>query len=318
MDQIPLIDLSKLPDDPVSMAQLDAACRQWGFFQVTGHGIDHGLLNRLQQQMRLFFALPEDCKKAVERSDTNAWGYYDRELTKTILDRKQVFDVGPAETSGPLAGASPQWPEQLPTFRPALEAYDRAATAAAQQLLSAIGVNLGLPRDHLIAEFVPHHTSFVRLNYYPIDADNGRNGGHEQPEIGELGINPHSDAGALTLLLQDQQPGLQVLRDGAWHTVPPEANALVVNIGDIVQVWSNDTYQAPLHRVLRSTDVPRYSAPFFFNPGYATNYAPLTTQVSADNPAHYRPIIWGEFRAGRAAGDYANLGEEIQISQFRI
>ena len=70
--------------------------------------------------------------------------------------------------------------------------------------------------------------------------------------------------------------------------------------------------------MLANADYERYSAPFFYNPSYQTNYAPLPGTVSEQMPARYRPINWGEFRAGRAAGDYANYGEEIQISQFRV
>ncbi len=92
----------------------------------------------------------------------------------------------------------------------------------------------------------------------------------------------------------------------------------MINIGDIVQVWSNDRYEAPLHRVLASTGTPRYSAPFFFNPTYTTDYAPLPSLCDETEQLRYKPINWGEFRAGRAAGDYADYGEEIQISQFRV
>ena len=133
---------------------------------------------------------------------------------------------------------------------------------------------------------------------------------------GHLGVNPHTDAGALTLLLQDDQPGLEVLRDGVWHVVEPRRDALVVNIGDIVQVWSNDRYTAALHRGRVSADAERFSAPFFFNPAYRTWYAPLVSTVDADHPARYRPIHWGEFRARRAAGDYADHGEYHSINQY--
>ena len=103
-----------------------------------------------------------------------------------------------------------------------------------------------------------------------------------------------------------------------WHLVEPRSDALVVNIGDMVQVWSNDRYQAALHRVTTNTDNPRYSAPYFFNPEYRANYAPIPTMVDADNPPRYREINWGEFRRLRADGDYADYGDEVQISHYRI
>jgi isopenicillin N synthase-like dioxygenase len=174
--------------------------------------------------------------------------------------------------------------------------------------LQGISQNLGMPRDYLAERFGQPHSSFLRLNYYPLCSD---------PQD-HLGISHHTDAGALTVLLTDAQPGLQFLHQGVWHTVEPVAGALTVNIGDIVQVWSNDRYAAPLHRVLASSTSRRYSAPFFYNPSYDTDYAPLDGVVSAEAPPRYRPINWGEFRAGRAAGDYADAGEEIQISHFRL
>jgi isopenicillin N synthase-like dioxygenase len=234
--------------------------------------------------MAQFFAQPQAAKLAIERTRENAWGFFDQELTKNVRDWKEIFDYGPAADSGPMAGSVPQWPEALPSFRVAVEAFYDAAESVAAALLAGISSNLGIcaaPDEH-------------------------------------LGISHHTDAGALTVLLADAEPGLQFFHAGHWHTVAPNPEALTINIGDIVQVWSNDRYLAPLHRVLANASKPRYSAPFFYNPGYAVDYAPLPGVISAASPARYRPINWGEFRAGRAAGDYANYGEEIQISQFRI
>lgn len=101
-------------------------------------------------------------------------------------------------------------------------------------------------------------------------------------------------------------------------TVEPRPDTLVINIGDIVQVRSNDKYIAPVHRVLASESKQRYSFPFFLNPTHTENYEPLNSTISAVTPVKYRAINWGEFRNRRAAGDYADLGEEVQISHYRI
>jgi isopenicillin N synthase-like dioxygenase len=82
-------------------------------------------------------------------------------------------------------------------------------------------------------------------------------------------------------------------------------------------VWSNDRYVAALHRVITNPARDRCTMPFFLNPSYDTTYEPLPTTVSAHEPARYRRIGWREFRTLRAAGDYADLGEEIQISHYR-
>ena len=317
-DQVPVIDVSNLPEDRQVLETLDEACRQWGFFQITGHGIPAATIESLARQMRAFFALPDDEKRTILRTAENAWGFYDKELTKNTQDWKQIFDVGPPEQDGPLAGSVPQWPAALPDFKPAIDDYFSECTKVAHRLVSGIGVNLGMPAEHLRESFGEDHTSFLRLNYYPVCEDPAEGDASLSPEKGHLGINHHTDAGAVTVLWQDDQPGLQVYRDGRWYTISPRRDALVINLGDIVQVWSNDRYQAPLHRVLASASKARYSAPFFFNPTYAANYAPLPSLVSDETPACYNPINWGKFRAGRAAGDYADYGEEIQISHFRI
>ncbi|MFU8815791.1 MAG: isopenicillin N synthase family dioxygenase [Pseudomonadales bacterium] len=311
-NDIPVIDAARLPHDTRALAQVDYALREWGCFYITGFAADlpaEGMA-ALSAQMRALFALPLARKRIIERSAANAWGYYDRELTKNVVDWKQIYDFGPEH------GANrPQWPAELPGFRPAVAGYYRACESLAHRLLGAISVCLDMPADHLRRDF-DAHTSFLRMNYYPRCADAARPDAPTGSREGRFGINHHTDAGALTLLLQDDQPGLQVLRDGAWHLVPPIPGTLTVNVGDIVQVWSNDRYPAALHRVIASPARERFSAAFFFNPSYAADYAPLAGACHAE-PPRYRSINWGEFRARRAAGDYADLGDEVQIGDYR-
>ena len=314
---IPVIDISRLDDDPRTLRQIHEACRDWGFFQIVGHDVPADLLHAMHAGMRAFFSLPDDAKRAIERTATNSWGFFDRELTKNTRDWKQIFDVGPDETDGPLAGSVAQWPRDLPGFKGTIEAFYAACEALSFRMLGAISRCLQMPSTHLDAAFAPRHSSFLRLNYYPIcDAP----AAPETPlgGAGQFGINHHTDSGAVTILLQDDQPGLQVYRRNTWTLVEPNPDALVVNIGDVVQVWSNDRYPAALHRVIANSTTERYSAPFFFNPAPNADYAPLPSVLSESEPAHYRPINWGEFRASRTAGDYADYGAEIQISDYRI
>jgi len=305
--EVPVIDVRGF-DDEDWYPELDLVCSQWGCFQIVNHSIDMALISRTLEEMRRFFALPHAAKLAIERTRENAWGFFDQELTKNVRDWKEIFDFGPTSEDGPMSGSIPRWPRELPAFRSCMESFYSEAERVAAALLAGISSNLGMSADYLAREFSRGHTSFLRLNYYPLC---------DLPDD-HLGISRHTDAGALTVLLADEQPGLQFLQGGSWHTVAPNPEALTINIGDIVQVWSNDGYQAPVHRVLASASAERYSAPFFYNPGYQTDYAPLPGVISTDAPARYQPINWGEFRTGRAAGDYANYGEEIQISRFRI
>jgi isopenicillin N synthase-like dioxygenase len=117
--------------------------------------------------------------------------------------------------------------------------------------------------------------------------------------------------------LQDAVGGLQVYRDGYWHNIAPVDGAFVINTGDMMQVWSNDNYQAALHRVLAMEETDRFSIPFFFNPAASATVSPLPTTVSAERPARYSSIDWSEFRGKRTDGDYADYGPEVQIAEYR-
>ena len=308
---LPVIDVSTLYA-PRALAMLDRACREWGFFHAVGHGIEASVTDAVLARSRAFFRLPIDAKRAISRTHENPWGFFDRELTKNVRDWKEIFDYGPADG----AHLRPQWPASC-EFKAAVLAFYAACEALSLRLLDAIAMNLGVAPEALRAAFEPTHTSFVRLNYYPRCPAPERLPGVFTPRCGHLGVNHHTDAGALTILLQDDHPGLEVLHDGTWRLVAPRHDSLVVNIGDIVQVWSNDRYRAALHRVVASSDTERFSVPFFLNPSRDARYAPLPTTIDAEHPARYRPIDWREFRARRAAGDYADLGEEIQISAYR-
>lgn len=306
MNHIPVIDITHL-ERPATHTALAQACRDWGFFQAVGHGLDMDLAERLMAVTRAFFNQPAADKRRLLRDADHPFGYFDQELTKNRRDWKEIYDHVPADAEW----LQRCWPADglREHFVAALDSYHAKCTSLAHRLLAVMLQNLGADPTMPLSSFDGAHTSFLRLNHYPACDD---------PAAGAaLGVGEHTDSGALTLLLQDRQPGLEVQRHGRWHGVPPLPGALVVNIGDIVQVWSNDRYRAGLHRVLTNPTQDRYSAAFFFNPCSDTVYAPLAAAESPPAPAHYQPISWREFRAMRAAGDYADLGEEVQISHYR-
>lgn len=295
----------------LDLKQLADACRDWGFFELINHPLSKNICEDLLNQMKIFFSLPLSEKKTVERTSDNHWGFYDRELTKNARDWKQIFDTGHEHDF-----CIPQWPTQHPDFRIVTLAYYTECERIAIELIRSLGRTLDTNSSNLADNF-KNHSSYLRLNYYPLCKNPASPQSPTIPSAGELGVGHHTDSGAITLLLQDGRQGLQIEHGGAWRTVSTGEASLVVNIGDVVQVWSNDRYKAPLHRVLASDQHVRYSAPFFLNPSFNTSYSPLPSVVGAGK-AHYRPIKWGEFRKQRAAGDYANYGKEIQIDDFRI
>jgi isopenicillin N synthase-like dioxygenase len=238
-NRVPVIDIEPLNRKGLrhgeTITAIGAACREYGFFQIMGHGIPSELIEHVWSETKQFFALPLDVKRAVSRSKENARGWYDRELTKNTRDMKEVFDFGRTPHLE-LADDNPanwtqdgfnRWPDErlCPGFRPVMQEYYKACERVAFTLLEAIAKNLGVSPEALTRDFVGQHTSFVRLNYYP---------GHDPlcPErpasaTGHLGVHHHTDAGALTVVLQDNVSGLETNVNGHWILVEPVIGALV-------------------------------------------------------------------------------------------
>jgi isopenicillin N synthase-like dioxygenase len=325
---VPVLDLAGCTNPPSRdvVAAVATAAERFGFFQILNHGIEQDLLDALWNETGAFFSQPTEVKRSIERTKTNSRGYYDRELTKNARDLKEVLDI--AHVPYPeLANDDPknfhrvdgtnQWPD-LPGFRDTIISYLHACNDLALWLLQAFCEGLGEHANHLQKHFGDDHTSFLRMNHYPLhDLLNDEEAAHVT-DLGDMALHHHSDSGALTLLLQDDVGGLQVEHGGQWLEVEPIPGALVVNTGDMMQVWSNDRYQAALHRVSARTDTARFSLPYFFNPSYSTTYSPLPGSIAQGERAHYRPINWGDFRQARADGDFADYGAEVQISNFAV
>jgi isopenicillin N synthase-like dioxygenase len=307
-----------------TVEEVRSACAEWGFFQCINHGISEEVLGQFDRECRAFFDLPLRVKRGIKRAQDNSRGWFDDELTKQRRDWKECIDIGQPGWSE-VDGRN-QWPdpEAAPRFRPVMEAYYASCLRLSRVLLRAAAVGLGMAADHFDAAAEPH-TSYLRLNYYPV-CDRKvapASHGYEEPDPevdGNLGINKHSDAGCLTVLRQytDEPASLQVYHTGdrQWYRVVPQEGALTINIGDMMQVWSNGTYRAPLHRVLANTTRVRYSAPFFYNPSYETMVSPVKSALAG--PPIYYPLSWAEFRRRRFEGDFGDYSADVQISDWLI
>jgi len=315
IQSVPTIDIAALldsssgiPECERCVQEISDACSTWGFFYVENHGISKEEIQSFRSNMDSFFHLPREDLYSIKRTQQNSRGYFDDELTKNKLDWKRCFDFG--AQSGLLDNegldGKNQWPtkDQHASFEVSMRRYFIKMEALSKALLGAICLSLKLEVGALQQHFDGNHTSYLRLNYYPKCPDPSSN----------LAVHNHTDAGALTVLYQDDAvTSLQVQKDNEWHFIPPRKDTFVINVGDMIQVWSNDRYKAPLHQVQAHATKERYSAPFFYNPAYKADVAPLGVKKEE---ALYDTINWGEFRAKRFAGDYADVGEEVQISNF--
>ncbi|XP_048136314.1 jasmonate-induced oxygenase 4 isoform X2 [Rhodamnia argentea] len=230
---IPAIDLSGL--DPTHRdrvrvrAQIGRACRDWGAFHVTNHGVPSSLLDRARAVGSSFFgdsSMDEKLAYACDPSSSATEGYGSRMLENddSVLDWRDYFD----HHTLPLSRRDPsRWPSSPPDYREVMAEYSDRMGLLAKQLLGLISESLGLPTlciEHAVGEFYQN----ITISYYPPCP---------QPDL-TLGLQAHSDMGAITLLIQDDVGGLQVLKDGEWVTVEPLSDAIVVLLADQTEVFT--------------------------------------------------------------------------------
>ena len=290
---IPVVDVAGLfSTDPADRRRvavaLGAAAREVGFLYVTGHGLPEALSADLRGAAQRFFAQPLATKMSayIGRS-ANHSGYVpegEEVFAAGKIDRKESYDVNldvpEAAGEAPMLGAT-LWPD-LPGFREAVGGYYAAVAALARRLFGGFALALGLPEDH----FEPHLTrppSQLRLIHYPYDA----------AALDQEGIGAHTDYEFFTIL-QVTAPGLEVKNGaGDWIDAPPVEGGFVVNIGDMLEVWTNGEFRATSHRV-RKVAQERYSFPYFASVDYFTRVAPAPAFVSPERPARFAPLIAGE------------------------
>lgn len=319
--EIPVVSLDW--EEDLLVERVSSACEDWGFFQIVNHGLQESLLDDIEAAVEDFFVkTPASLKNSVRRTERKARGYFNNELTKQRPDFKEGFDVG-FEGDFEIDGSN-QWP-QIPGFAERVQNYRDAVDVLAKRVLRLMVLGLGLPSTVLDSEFT-ENTSWMRLNYYP-PCWNGNvvdeSFGNKEPDTeldGLFSINRHTDAGALTVLYhRPQDPAsLQVYSRqlNKFVRVAPVPGSFTINVGDAMQVWSNDRYRSPVHRVLAHHERERISIPYFLNPNYDAVCRSYLSQ--SDFAPHYLPFMWGEFRRLRFQGDVADTGEEIQIDEWRL
>ena len=315
---VPTVDLSA--PTATELAAVDTACRDHGFFLLVGHGAEQ-LIADMWQITEAFFAQEEAVKGPVRRTVDNPFGYWDRELTKRKRDHKEVFDY--ADPSGPT-GHLNRWPAGHDEFQTTLTEFYDTFSQLATDTLGVIRDALGLGDEHSAEElgFLNERTSSaVRLNHYPVGDPVPADQREGLAELGPTALGYHTDPGVLTLLFQDDTGGLQAeSTTHGWIDVPPLTDAIVVNLGDTMQVWTNDQYKAAVHRVVPMTERSRYSIPYFSNPPRHAVLEPLEAVMAAEGAdARYRSFGWKEYIAGRMADNFADYGvEDIQISDYLV
>ena len=305
LDQVPVIDFGPFLSGGVEARREVArkvghACRHIGFFYVVNHGIAPELVERAFAEAKRFFDLPAERKQRISIENSSCHrGYFamggenlDPAKQTEAGDFKEGLKIGrdlppdhPLVAAGtPLHGPN-QWPEDLPGWREAMEAYYGALVGLGREIMHAFALALELDEGFFDAMLTGPMATLGPLHYPP------QEGLITQRRIG---AGAHTDFGCLTILAQDEAGGLQVQNsDGIWVDAPPVAGGFVVNIGDMMARWTNDLFASTRHRVVNVSGRDRYSMPFFFDPNFDADLICLPTCAGPGNPPRYPPTTGG-------------------------
>lgn len=313
-DPIPVIDIAPLlsgdPDGARETARrVGHACREIGFFYITGHGIAPATIAHVFDTAAQFFTGPAAIKDAVAYSGPAGNRGYIRLGGETLdpgkpPDIKEAFNIGielapddPELLAGKPFRALNLWPA-MPGFRDTMLAHFNRMWRLGRDLHRAFALDLGLEPD-FFADKLEKPMAILRLLHYPpLD---------RAPDAGQLGAGVHTDYGNVTLLATDAVGGLMVRdRAGRWLDAPVIPNAFVCNIGDCLMRWTNDVYVSTPHKVVSPRNRDRYSIAFFLDPDPDALVACLPNCAGAQRPAKYPPVTGAEFLRSRLEPTYAH------------
>jgi len=320
---IPLIDVSgHLAGDSgasrKAAAQLRWAFENIGFYYLSGHGVAQSLIDRIYEEAARFHAQPMSKKLTLTVNEHNigylpisdaaspqaaAQGRKPSQNEAYFLRRERTPD-DPAVIANKRFHGLNQWPADLPGFRETTLEYMRTLEALCRRLVPLYALALDLPADFFDRCFAEPHM-ILRMSRYPVI---------DREDETVASLVPHTDSGFITLLPPNKVPGLSIqLPNGRWIDAPGIDGAYVVNGGDILHRWTNERFLSTPHRVRNVSGEVRYAIPFFCDPHHDTMIECLPTCRSADNPAKYPPIRFGDYALWFASKSYQHMANEAAL-----
>lgn len=293
MSFVPVISLSPARASQEISDEMRAACLRNGFFQITefNHILSSELLSRTLSASKAFFDLPLEVKSALFKENHICGGY----------EPYKAMNLDPGDKSGyghnegysvASSGYPTAWPAEqiLPGFRATMEEYFTAVNRLAGVVSGYLALGLDLSPD-FFGDFFHGQLAHIKLAHYYRPE-------HSQGDEGSVGVAPHTDWGAITILLQDSVGGLEVFDQDSlrWIKVSARPNTLVVNLGDLLARWTNDRYKSTRHRVTSPPQgIHRYSIPFFSqgHPDYVVQV--INSCIRPGEVAKYNPIRAEEY-----------------------
>ncbi|NKB61775.1 MAG: hypothetical protein GKR95_06420 [Gammaproteobacteria bacterium] len=292
--EIPVVDLAPLVQGEShnpTIKSLEHGAREVGFFYIRNHGIDFDLVAKLHNQAILFFQQSMEEKKKI-LIDHRIRGYLPLGYQSYEGERREGtsyqegFWIGhetPVNDVHLLEGPN-QWLKHPPELKSIMESYFVAVERVSRILQIAFAQALGLEPGFFDRMF-DRPTSRLKLNHYPPQ--------YAAKNENKIGVVPHSDSGAFTILWQDDHGGLEIQnKNGEWVGALPMPDTFVVNLGNIMQYWSNGRFSSTPHRVINRAGTDRYSIPLFVNPNHEVIIEPL---VDLENKT-FTPFVYGEYQ----------------------
>ena len=268
-----------------------------GFFYVTGHTVKQVVIDRTLETAKAFFALGAEQKNKV-KVNRNHRGYigfgsanmYGKNLPDLKESFKWAFELtqdDPEVMAGSTLLGPNRWPDFMPELRERTYIFYLELMLVAQQVLRVIAVSLDLPQGIFLQYYNKPLARGGILHYPPQE---------ETSDEGQFDVAPHTDYGVLTVLWQDREGGLEVKNlDGDWISAPPIEGTFVINIGDLLQRWTNDRYVSNPHRVINRSGKERYSMVLFYDPDPSTVIDPSHLNLPDDIEPKHPPVTCGNY-----------------------
>jgi isopenicillin N synthase-like dioxygenase len=309
--RLPVIDITALVrgagEAREASAQIGRACREYGFFYITGHGIGEELQQRLESLSRQFFSQDLETKLEIGMSmGGRAWrGYFPvgGELTSGRPDLKEGIYFGaelpddhPMVKAGvPLHGRN-LFPANPPLFRETVLSYMDAMTKLGHRLMAGIALSLDLEESYFAERYTSDPLTLFRIFNYPALRE-------QAGDESAWGVGEHTDYGILAILKQDDSGGLQIKAKSGWIDAPPVAGSLVCNIGDMLDRMTGGLYRSTPHRVRNISNRGRLSFPFFFDPNFNVEVKPIDLRRASIDDKEER---WDQASVHEFVGTYGD------------
>ncbi|XP_028754905.1 gibberellin 2-beta-dioxygenase-like [Neltuma alba] len=301
LNEIPEIDLS----DPQAKTLIVKASQDLGFFKLVNHGVPFDLISNLETQALNFFALPQPHKDRLGPPDP--FGYGNNKIGPNGdvgWIQYLLLNINPEVVSPKSLSILQENPE---TFRRAVEEYISAMKNMSCKVLELMAEGLGLEQRNAFSKLLKDESDcYLRLNYYPPCEE--LEGMKIEGKL--IGFGEHTDPQIISVLRSNATSGLQIcMKDGTWVSVPPDNTSYFVNIGDSLQVMTNERFRSVKHRVVPDTSKSRLSMIYFVGPALNEKIRPLPSLMSNQEESLYKEFTWYE---------YKNAGSKTRLSHDRL